>query len=152
MIYRIKIGDQYFDVEINNLNCRPIVASVNGTEIEVWPEDCATQTPGNTENQLRDQKLPRDKQIPTKNETPPISSNKPQGNGTRVVKSPLPGTIHFITIEPGTEVSIGQELLIIESMKMKNAIRANRSGKIAKIFVTVGQSIRHQDPLLEFED
>ena len=128
MIYRIKIGDQYFNVEINDLNNRPIHACVNGTDIEVWPEECTPQIPGRAETQLPASKPRLEKQISQKTETPPPSNNPPQENGNLLIKSPLPGTIHFIAVEPGSEVTVGQELLIIESMKMKNAIRAKPFG------------------------
>jgi biotin carboxyl carrier protein len=42
-------------------------------------------------------------------------------------------------------------VLIIEAMKMKNSIRSTRSGKIAEVLVTVGQTVAHKQALVRFE-
>lgn len=152
MIYRVKINDQIFDVEINNLDSRPIIALVNGTEIEVWPEERAAIPIRGINITESEKKNQIEQRRPTSSISTPMPVSASQSDQTKVVVSPLPGTVHSITVQPGTEVSVGQELLIIESMKMKNAIRASRSGKIARLFVSTGQSIKHQAPLLEFED
>jgi biotin carboxyl carrier protein len=41
---------------------------------------------------------------------------------------------------------------VLEAMKMKNAIRATRAGRIADIAVSVGQQVNHGDPLLSFAE
>lgn len=68
----------------------------------------------------------------------------------KTVLAPLPGVIVAIHVKPGTEVAHGQELCIIEAMKMKNVIRATRSGTIAAINVTLNQHVKHHDVLMEF--
>jgi biotin carboxyl carrier protein len=55
-----------------------------------------------------------------------------------------------IAVQQEDEVSAGQELLVLEAMKMKNSIRANRAGKIAAIGVSVGQHVQHNQVLVEF--
>jgi biotin carboxyl carrier protein len=66
------------------------------------------------------------------------------------VTAPLPGVIKSVAVEPGQRVSVGDELLVIEAMKMENAIRAAREGIIGTIHVTEGHQVAHGEPLLEY--
>jgi glutaconyl-CoA/methylmalonyl-CoA decarboxylase subunit gamma len=68
------------------------------------------------------------------------------------VKAPIPGTIISISVAEGEQVKHGQELCILEAMKMKNAIRSGRDGKIAKILVKEGDSVQHSQVLMEYSD
>lgn len=75
-----------------------------------------------------------------------------------LVKSPLVGTA-YIAPEPGAapfvsvgaSVTAGQTLLIIEAMKVMNPIKATKSGKVSQIFVTDGQPIEFDEPLMIIE-
>jgi biotin carboxyl carrier protein len=48
-------------------------------------------------------------------------------------------------------VSPGDELLVLEAMKMKNIINAEETGKVKKVLVSVGDSVSHNQPLIELE-
>jgi biotin carboxyl carrier protein len=48
-------------------------------------------------------------------------------------------------------VSNGQELYVLEAMKMKNSIKADREGTIASIHVNAGDTVKHNQPILTFE-
>ena len=67
------------------------------------------------------------------------------------VASPIAGTIMEIKCKPGDEVSKGQELIVIEAMKMKTAIAAPTSGIIKIIPVAVGDTVRESQILVELE-
>lgn len=66
-----------------------------------------------------------------------------------VVASPMPGRIFEITVKVGDKVKSGDELLILEAMKMENSIEAETSGTIAQIFVTEGDSVAADAALVE---
>ena len=70
--------------------------------------------------------------------------------GLRRLTAPLPGTVKSIAVEPGQAVVRGQELLVIEAMKMDNVIGSPRDGVIDSIHVTVGQQVAYGEPLLDF--
>lgn len=65
--------------------------------------------------------------------------------------SPMPGVLLSIDVAVGAVVTRGQTLMVLEAMKMKNEIKAQRDGTIAAIRVGVGDQVRHGDALLEFE-
>jgi propionyl-CoA carboxylase alpha chain len=55
--------------------------------------------------------------------------------------APLPGTVVAVRVEVGDEVGVGQELLIIEAMKMRHAVRADRAGRVAALPVQAGSTV-----------
>ena len=64
------------------------------------------------------------------------------------VTSPLPGSILKVLVTEGQDVKKGDTLLTLESMKMENAVMADRDGKVTKIAVTAGQNVMQEDLLL----
>jgi biotin carboxyl carrier protein len=82
--------------------------------------------------------------------TPKSSEAGAQSDLLKAVKAPIPGVITAILVQPGAEVSVGQELCKLEAMKMNNSIRSSRVGKIASINVSIGQHVKHNDVLIEF--
>ena len=64
------------------------------------------------------------------------------------VTSPLPGSIIKVLVSEGQDVKKGDTLLTLESMKMENAVMADRDGKVTKIAVTAGQNVMQEDLLL----
>jgi len=85
---------------------------------------------------------------------PPVESNRSSvkpSKKTSTVIAPIPGVIVEITTNIGDSVTYGQELCVLEAMKMKNSIRANRDGLIKKILVSVGDHVRQSQVLMEFD-
>jgi biotin carboxyl carrier protein len=66
------------------------------------------------------------------------------------VTAPLPGTIKSIAVQPGQEVAAGDELLVIEAMKMDNVIRASKTGVIDTVYVGAGRQVAHGELMLEY--
>ncbi|MBO0129881.1 acetyl-CoA carboxylase biotin carboxyl carrier protein [Agrobacterium burrii] len=64
-------------------------------------------------------------------------------------RAPSPGTPPFV--EAGDEVRHGQELFIIEAMKVFSTVRAERSGRIARFIANDGEDVELGQPVLEFE-
>jgi len=67
------------------------------------------------------------------------------------VRSFIPGTILEILVKKGQEVVAGQELLLLEAMKMRNKIVAPMNGKIAAIHVKKNQIVPKDALLIEFK-
>lgn len=64
------------------------------------------------------------------------------------IKSIMAGTVLSIHVLPGEQVSIGQEVLILESMKMAIPIESNETGKVARINVKIGDFVNEDDILI----
>jgi len=56
----------------------------------------------------------------------------------KVILSPMPGAIVSVSVEVGQEVQPGQELLVIEAMKMQNLIKCEVEGKIKSVKIKAG--------------
>lgn len=67
------------------------------------------------------------------------------------ILSPMPGSIVSVSVEEGQAVAEGQELLIVEAMKMQNIIKSEVEGKIKKINVKPGQSVAVDELLIELQ-
>ncbi len=130
----VKIDDQTYEVEIQDINKRPIVAIVDGETFEIHPE---TELVASSLSEL----------APTK-----IAETATRTNTGKTLLAPLPGTVIEIFVLPGAQVETGQPVCVIEAMKMKNTIRADRSGTVASVPISPGQSVKHKQVLVEFND
>ncbi len=140
----VEIDGQKYEVNIEDLNTRPIIAMIEDVRYEVWPESEGTE-PQPTAHRPS---VPRSEPVQTASATV-----KPtQQADTRVVASPLPGVIVAILVKPGDQVTRGQELCTLEAMKMKNAIRSTRDGKLASVDVSVGDQVGHGKVLMTYTD
>ncbi|MEK7342859.1 MAG: acetyl-CoA carboxylase biotin carboxyl carrier protein [Pseudomonadota bacterium] len=85
----------------------------------------------------------------------PAEAAPPSGN---VVKSPIVGTA-YLSAEPGAapfarvgaQVAAGETLLIVEAMKVMNAIPAPVAGTVRAILVDNGQPVEYDQPLIVIE-
>lgn len=66
------------------------------------------------------------------------------------VKAPMPGLIHNILVEVGQEVKKGDQLMILEAMKMENVLKAPGAGTIQSIEVEKGNSVEKNQILIKF--
>jgi biotin carboxyl carrier protein len=145
----VKVENQSFEVEVGDIHARPIIATIDGEAFEVWPEDVQLVKPSVQVEQAVS--LPGATQ-PASKPAPASSAPVVPTSGAKSILAPLPGVIVAISIKPGDIVEHGQELCVIEAMKMKNVIRASRAGTIGALHVTVNQHVKHHDVLLEFTD
>lgn len=67
------------------------------------------------------------------------------------LKSPMPGKILDVMVKTGDSVKAGDTLLILEAMKMQNAILASTKGIIKKVLVKEGDATSKSDLLIELE-
>ena len=65
--------------------------------------------------------------------------------------SPMPGLLVSLSVETGQEVKTGEELAVLEAMKMENTLRAERNGVVAAIHFEPGASLEVGDIIMEFE-
>ena len=142
MKYKLNVNNQSYEVEIENINTRPVVVTVDGQRFEVMPES-GNQPQVTTEAVTS-----------SKSKAMPFTSNQAASTisaGSNSLTAPLPGTVVELFVKAGDSVAVGQVVLVIEAMKMKNSIRSTRGGTIEKVHVTQGQSVAHKQVLVEFE-
>lgn len=137
MKIRVKVEDKLYEVEIEELNTIPVIARIQDETFEIWPEMDG---------------LPLEQAYRSQNQSQPIFSGMESSSKDKVVLAPLPGIITEINIKPGFAIKKGDPILVIEAMKMKNKIHAGRSGTISLIHIKIGDSVKHNQALVEFAE
>ncbi len=70
---------------------------------------------------------------------------------SRFLLSPMPGLLIRVAVEEGDEVKAGEELAVVEAMKMENVLRAERDGVVQTVHAAAGDSLAVDQSILEFE-
>ncbi len=77
------------------------------------------------------------------------SAQAPAAAGSgKPVTSPLPGVIVEISVKVGDSVKAGQQVAVLEAMKMENAIEADHAGTVTAIHVNKGDSVLEGVPIV----
>ncbi len=67
------------------------------------------------------------------------------------LEAPMPGKLIKLSVTPGQSVAKGQEILVIEAMKMENALRAPRDGTVKSVAARLGDMVAPGVVLVEIE-
>lgn len=67
------------------------------------------------------------------------------------VQTPITGTLRSYAVQPGDDVSVGQEVAIVESMKMMIPVLAEQEGKVRALVHPLDQLVHEGDTLIELE-
>ncbi|XP_036153035.1 propionyl-CoA carboxylase alpha chain, mitochondrial isoform X3 [Myotis myotis] len=67
------------------------------------------------------------------------------------LRSPMPGLVVAISVKPGDMVSEGQEICVIEAMKMQNSMTAGKTGKVKSVHCKAGDTVGEGDLLVELQ-
>jgi biotin carboxyl carrier protein len=165
MIYEITIGGHTHQVELNRgesgwlckLNGRDFLLDavstgegllsllVNGKSYEIKQENTATETNVVVGHEcfnaiVRDPRSFR-------------SRRRAVGGveGVKKITAPMPGKIVRILAPAGTEVELGQGVLVIEAMKMQNELKSPKKGTVKKLNVAEGAAVEAGQTLAEVE-
>ena len=140
---RIKVGDNWYQVEVGELAQSPVQVTVEGetfmVEIEGLPITSSSR-PRRGRTQPSGILAPP---LPSRGSSNPTSDN--------IIVSPLSGRVISILVRPGEPVTAGQEVCVVEAMKMEQSIRSPRDGVVKEVVVQPMDSVRTNDPLIELE-
>ncbi len=145
MKIRVNVRGKDFEVDVEDLASRPVIAIIDGERFEVWPEfekESAWEEAKGILPASSKPILPPDKSAPPRNSSSGSFAN---------IKAPIPGVILSIKVQEGDMVQAGDELCVLEAMKMKNILHAENPARIKKILVSVGDSVSHNQLLMEVE-
>ncbi|XP_059541022.1 propionyl-CoA carboxylase alpha chain, mitochondrial isoform X1 [Myotis daubentonii] len=67
------------------------------------------------------------------------------------LRSPMPGLVVAVSVKPGDMVSEGQEICVIEAMKMQNSMTAGKTGKVKSVHCKAGDTVGEGDLLVELQ-
>ena len=133
--YKFKINGNQYDVAINSVEGKNASVTVNGTEYQVELEEAAAPAAA-----------------PVQSAPAPVApaATKPaaaSGSG-KAVTSPLPGVIIAVKVNVGDVVKAGQEVAVLEAMKMENSIEATQDGTVTAVHAAKGDSVLEGAPIV----
>jgi acetyl-CoA/propionyl-CoA carboxylase biotin carboxyl carrier protein len=80
------------------------------------------------------------------------SHNSSSGAGNKSIKAPMQSTVVKLAVAAGDKVVEGDQVLVLEAMKMEQSISSPRNGVIKAVKVAVGETVPSGTVLIEFED
>lgn len=162
LINKVEINNQQYDYDLNEnivkINNRDIKIEISrrfpndyfeflidGKKIIVGLKKENNQITLNYKNRYHDTEL-IDSFSAMKKEMKELSGTS---GGKVVVKAPMPGLVIKVNKNEGDNVNKGDTVLIIEAMKMENAIKSPTNGQIKSLKVSSGTSVAKNDILFE---
>lgn len=131
--YKYKIDGKEYAVKIDKIEGDQAQLEVNGTPYSVEIIQEKKETPKVAKS--------TPKSAPAATAAPaPAAAPASSGKG-KAVKAPLPGVIISVDVQVGQQVKRGQQVAVLEAMKMENGINAECDGTITEIKVKAGDSI-----------
>lgn len=131
--YKYKIDGKEYAVKIDKIEGDQAQLEVNGTPYSVEIIQEKKETPKVVK--------PTPAAAPAATAAPaPAAAPASTGKG-KAVKAPLPGVIISVDVQVGQQVKRGQQVAVLEAMKMENGINAECDGTITEIKVKAGDSI-----------
>ena len=139
--YKYTINGNKYEVVISDITENMATLTVNGEEYTV-----------EMEKQAEPEKPKPVVRQASESESSEAGETKSAGSASgTAVKAPLPGVITEICVAEGDEVQAGDTVIVLEAMKMANALQAEKSGKVSAIVVKVGQSVMEDEALVYIE-
>ncbi len=127
--YKLTINGNKYAVAITNVEDSIAEVEVNGTPFKVEIEKTAKDKPVSVI------KMNKPAQVDA------TVSRPVNAGGETIISSPLPGVILEVVVQEGDTVKRGQKLMVLEAMKMENAIEATADGKVISVKANKGDSV-----------
>ena len=139
--YKFKINGNQYDVAINSVEGKNASVTVNGREYQVELEEAVASAPATP--------VAAAVQAAAAPAATAAPAPKPAATGAgKAVTSPLPGVIIGVKVNVGDAVKAGQEVAVLEAMKMENSIEATHDGTVTAVHVAKGDSVLEGAPIV----
>ena len=131
---RVKVNEEWYAVEVGDVYQSPVEVVVDGESflVEVGGPD--------GESQSTRRAAPKAAQ--------PGLRGLTQGD-ERVIRCPLPGKIVTVSVAKGQDLEAGDEICLLESMKMEQSVRMAKGGTVRSVKIKKDQTINAGQPLIE---
>ena len=138
--YKLKINGNEYNVTVNEVDGSVAEVEVNGTPFKVEFEKPIKKAAAPVAKPVAKSAAP--------DAAPVANPAAPAGGAGTTVSSPLPGVILDVCVKEGDAVKRGQTVMVLEAMKMENAIEATADGTVTAIKVGKGDSVLAGAPLV----
>ncbi len=145
--YRLRVGEQWYTVEVGDVSRSPVEVNVGGQTYYV-DVDSAAAAP--SQPRTRRGRRPPSRVAPPA--LPRMGGSVPSFDPSdKILRAPMPGRVIVIRVRPGDRVAAGDEVCVVEAMKMEQSIRAAQDGVVKEIYVQPMDSVGSNDALIELE-
>ena len=147
---RVNVDGRWYSVEVVDLEARPVQVVVEGETVHVDVDDLLP-SPGAAEQEAKPP-ASRAVQQPGAAPSPPSGTSPrkapPPPPDARIFSSPMPGIIVSVSVEVGAQVVTGDQICVLEAMKMQQTLRADWTGMVSAVHVQPGQQVSEGDPIV----
>ena len=148
--FRIRVGENWYTVEVGDLTRPPVAVTVEGDPFHVELEGLSSPT--STSPQTQPPGSRRGRRSTTNLEAPRAEGSFAAPSfSENILRSPMPGRVISILVRPGDQVTAGDEVCVVEAMKMEQSVRTHRDGIVKEVHVQPRDSVKADDPLVELE-
>ena len=136
--YRLKVGEREFAIDVQEQTADRYAVSVGGEAYEVTLAEDANPSAVSI--------------APRPTVALPPSRPAVTAGGKGALTAPMPGVILEVNVKPGDVVTRGQQVAVLDAMKMHNAIGAVQAGTVDAVYVEAGQTVDHGTPILKYRE
>ena len=134
---QVKVRERWYTVKVGDVKANPVNVVVDGDKVEVYLDEVSSVSSSGVD-------------VEDINE-----STETAVNGVvpvvKTVITPMPGTIVSVTVKPGDRVKVGDQVCVLEAMKMQQSICSEWSGTVKAVHVNSGQQMSNEDPIIVIE-
>ena len=153
-ILNVNIDGRIYSVELIDIHSTPIRVLVDGTAIDV-EIDSISDSSFETTNTKSSEAGVAGTQNQEKDTTPANIPSQNASPGQHVASksfvTPMPGVIISVNVKTRDQVVTGDEVCVLEAMKMQQVLRADWTGIVKTIYVEPGQQVLDGDTILDLE-
>ena len=142
----VSMGGERFNVLLKKEGPKDYLAIIGGRRVRFSTEE---MTPTSVKIRIGDDLLEfrRSRQTTELRDShQPKTSSRMEGS----LASPMPGRVVSVSVKEGQNLSVGDPIVVIESMKMESVLRADKKTRVEKVLVSEGESVKRGQALVKY--
>jgi biotin carboxyl carrier protein len=142
---RVSVNGQVMEVDFEKISGQPVYSLViDGKSYEAFVYEGEDEW----QVQLLGQQYPAKVEDERERRLRAAAGGTVAESGEFNLKAPMPGLVISVAVQQDQEVAKGDVLVVLESMKMQNELRAPRAGKVTRVRVKAGETVEQRQTLL----
>ena len=136
---RVRVGTKWYQVEVEDIGSDPVKVLVDGEMYEVSLTDTGIVSEQEKNSLSESSSINWDETV---------DIHESENEDRRVFNSPMPGSVISVSVNIGDLLEIGDQVCILEAMKMQQIVITDVSGEVTKIVVDPGDQVSQGAPLI----
>ena len=136
---RVRVGTKWYQVEVEDIGSDPVKVLVDGEMYEVSLTDTGIVSEQEKNSLSESSSINWDETV---------DIHESENEDRRVFNSPMPGSVISVSVNIGDLLEIGDQVCILESMKMQQIVITDVAGEVTRIVVDPGDQISQGTPLI----